>query len=46
MLIETYHDGYLWCAFLGGDFLGRFKTEGEAFAAAYREKCRIVGVML
>jgi hypothetical protein len=43
-LIETYHDGYLWVSILGGEFLGRFQTEGEAFAFAYREKCRMVGI--
>jgi hypothetical protein len=40
-VIETWHDGYLWCATVRGDFIGRFATEGDAFAAAYAETCRL-----
>lgn len=44
MRIDTYFDGFLWVALLGGDYLGRFATQDEAFAFAYAEKCRIAGV--
>jgi hypothetical protein len=43
-LIDVYHDGFRWCAILGGDFLGRFDTEALAFAHAMREKMRIAGI--
>lgn len=39
--IDAWWDGWGWCAYINGDFFGRFPTRLEAWAAAAREIERV-----
>ena len=33
--ITTFHDGYLWCVFINGDFWSRFASQAVGVQAAH-----------
>jgi len=33
--IKTFHDGYLWCVFINGDFWSRFSSQAVGVQAAH-----------
>ncbi len=42
--INVWFDGFLWCAMIGRDGVGRYQTREEAFGAALNEKWRRSGM--